>query len=146
MLFHIWSKKDQVLSIKPSANVLVFGDFNNHHKEWMTYSSGTDRPGELCSNFCTSNGLTQIVRFPTGSLTITITVLLFWIYFILLMVVFALQWRFVHWEILIMLLSQFPLTFCQTQNGMPFFIEYFTTIFVLLGRSSWSFERCSMGR
>ena len=91
MLFHIWSKKDQVLSIKPSANVLVFGDFNNHHKEWMTYSSGTDRPGEHCSNFCTSNGLTQIVRFPTGSLTVTITVLLFWIYFIPLMVVFALQ-------------------------------------------------------
>ena len=39
---------DEVLSINPSANVFVFGDFKFHHKEWLTYSSGTDRPGELC--------------------------------------------------------------------------------------------------
>ena len=48
-----------------SANVFVFGDFNIHHKDWLTYSSGTDRPGELCYNFSISNDLTQMVNFPT---------------------------------------------------------------------------------
>ena len=38
---------DQVLPINPSANVFVFGDFNVHHKDWLTYSGGTDQPGEL---------------------------------------------------------------------------------------------------
>ena len=35
----IWSNIDGVLSINPSANVFVFGDFNIHHKDWLTYSS-----------------------------------------------------------------------------------------------------------
>ena len=61
----ISSNIDQVLSINPSANVLVFGDFNVHHKDWLTYSGGTERPGELCYNFSISNDLTQIFNFPT---------------------------------------------------------------------------------
>ena len=61
----ISSNIDKVLSINPSANVFVFGDFNIHHKGWLTYSGGTDRPGELCYNFSISNDLTQIVNFPT---------------------------------------------------------------------------------
>ena len=43
----ISSNTDEVLSIKPSANVFLFGDFNVHHKAWLTYSGGTDQPGEL---------------------------------------------------------------------------------------------------
>ena len=43
----ISSNIDEVLSINPSANVFVFGDFNVHHKDWLTYSGGTDRPGKL---------------------------------------------------------------------------------------------------
>ena len=61
----ISSNIDEVLLINPSANVFVFGDFNVHHKDWLTYSGGTDRPGELCYNFSISNDLTQIVNFPT---------------------------------------------------------------------------------
>ena len=57
----ISSNIDEVLSINPSANVFVFEDFN----VWLTYSGGTDRPGELCYNFSISNDLTQIVNFPT---------------------------------------------------------------------------------
>ena len=60
----ISSNIDEVLSINPSA-VFVFGDFNVHHKDWLTYSSGIDRPGELCYNFSISNDLTQMVNFPT---------------------------------------------------------------------------------
>ena len=61
----ISSNIDEVLSISPSANVFVFGDFNVHHKDWLTYSRGTDRPGEICYNFSFSNDLTQMVNFPT---------------------------------------------------------------------------------
>ena len=61
----ISSNIDEVLSINPSANAFVFGDFNVHHKDWLTYSSRTDRPGELCYNFSISNDLTQMVDFPT---------------------------------------------------------------------------------
>ena len=61
----ISSNIDQVLSINPPANVFVLGDFNVHHKDWLTYSGGTDKPSELCYNFCISNDLIQIVNFPT---------------------------------------------------------------------------------
>ena len=44
----------EVLSINPSA-VFVFGDFNVHHKDWFTYSVGTERPGEVGYNFSVSN-------------------------------------------------------------------------------------------
>ena len=46
----ISSNIDEVLSINPSANVFVYGDFNVHHTDWLTYSFGSDRPGELCYN------------------------------------------------------------------------------------------------
>ena len=51
--------------INPSANVFVFGDFNSHHKDWITYSGGTDRSSVLCYNFSISNDLTEKVNFLT---------------------------------------------------------------------------------
>ena len=45
--------------------MFVFGDFSVHHKDWITYSGGTDRPDELSYNFSVSNDLTQIVNLPT---------------------------------------------------------------------------------
>ena len=55
--------------------MFVFGTFNVHHKDWLTYSGGTHRPGELCYNFSISgelcynfsisNNLTQMINFPT---------------------------------------------------------------------------------
>ena len=95
----------QVLSINPSANAIVFGDFNIYHKDWLTYSGETDRSGELCYNFSTSNNLTQMVNFPTHISTVILTVLLFWISFFVLMLVFVLQWLSLHWEILIVVVS-----------------------------------------
>ena len=61
----ISSNIDEVLSINPSVNVFVFGDFNVHRKDWLTYSGGTDRPGELCCTFSISNGLTKMVNLLT---------------------------------------------------------------------------------
>ena len=55
---------DEVLLINPSTNVFVFGDFNVHHKDWLTYSVGNDQPGELCYNFSVSSDLTKMVNFP----------------------------------------------------------------------------------
>ena len=59
------SNIDEVLSINPSANVFVLGDFNVHHKDWLIYSGGNDRSDELCYNFSISNNLAQIVNFTT---------------------------------------------------------------------------------
>ena len=43
----ISSNIDEVLSINPSANAFAFGDINVHHKDWLTYSGGTDQSGDL---------------------------------------------------------------------------------------------------
>ena len=56
----ISSNIDEALSVNPSANVFVFGDFNVHHKDWLTYSGGTDRSGELCYNFSNYNNLNNL--------------------------------------------------------------------------------------
>ena len=56
----ISSNIDEVLLINPSAS----GFGNIHHKDWLTYSGGTGRPGELCYNFSISNDLTHMVNFP----------------------------------------------------------------------------------
>ena len=75
------------------------------------------RPGELCHNFSISNDLTQMVNFPTripdcDSHSAALSDLF------LFTLVFVLKLLSLHWEILVMLLSQFSLTFCQIQNGM----------------------------
>ena len=43
----ISSNIDGDLSVNPPANVFVFGDFRVHHKDWLTSSGRTGRPGEL---------------------------------------------------------------------------------------------------
>ena len=50
---------DEVLYINASPKVFVYVDFNIHHKDYLiTYSGGTDRPGELCSNSSILNDFT----------------------------------------------------------------------------------------
>ena len=39
----ISSSIDEILSMNPSANVFVFGDFNVHHNDSLTYFDGADR-------------------------------------------------------------------------------------------------------
>ena len=60
----ISSNINEVPLINPSF-VFVFGDFDIHRKDWLTYSGGTDGPDELCYNFSFWNDLTQMVDFPT---------------------------------------------------------------------------------
>ena len=108
--------------INPSTNVFVFGDFNEHHKDWLIYSDGTYRSGELWMT------LLRLLTFLLGFQTVIPTVLLFWITLFLPMLVFILQWLSLHWEILLMLLSQFPLTFHYIHKGMTCFIALLMTI------------------
>ena len=131
MVFYSFSSNiDEVLPINSSANVFVFGDFNVHHKDWLIYSGRTDRPGELCYNFSFSNDLTKMVNFPTripdcDSHSLAL------LDFYLLTLVFVPQWFSLYWESLIILLSQFLLTFRQTQIGMPHCIVQLMIILVL---------------
>ena len=37
----ISSSIDEVLSVNPSSNMFVFGNFNFHHKDWLTYSGAS---------------------------------------------------------------------------------------------------------
>ena len=73
----ISSNINEVLSINLSANVFVFGDFNIHHEDWLTYSDGTDRPGAFCYNFLSQITLLRWSTFLLESQTVTPTVLLF---------------------------------------------------------------------
>ena len=61
----ILSNIDEVLSINPFVNVFLFGDFNAHHMDWLTYFGGTNQTGEVHHNFYISNDLTEMVNFPT---------------------------------------------------------------------------------
>ena len=56
---------DEVLSINPSANMFVLGDFNIHHKDWLIYFGGANRSANFYYNFSILNDLTQMVNFPT---------------------------------------------------------------------------------
>ena len=95
---------------------------NTHHKDYLTYSGGTDRPGELCYNFSISNDLTQLVNFPghTSDWDSHSSALLD--LFLSSDTSISSTKAFPDWETLIILLSQFLLTFCQTQNVMHRFV------------------------
>ena len=58
VFYSISSSIDEVLSINLSANAFVLGNFNIHHKDWLTSSGGTEISGEICYNFSISNDLT----------------------------------------------------------------------------------------
>ena len=112
---------DEVPLTYPSANVFGFWDFKVHHKDWLTYCDGADRQ---VYSVITSllRWLTFLLRSLTVTLTVTPTVMLFWIYLLLLSLAYFLQWLSFRWKILTMLLPQFPLLLCQVWNRMPCFI------------------------
>ena len=82
--------------------------------------------------FLSRTTLLRWLTFLLGSLPVVLTVLLFWIYFFFLTLVFVLQWFSLHWKILIVLLSQFQLTFHNIHNGMACFIALLMTILALI--------------
>ena len=101
--------------INPSANLFVFGDFNVHHKDWLSYSGGTGRPSELCSHFSILNYLIQMVSFPTW---------IPWLWhsqscsfgLFLLTLVFLLKWLSLHREILTMFVVSVSIDFSSNSK------------------------------
>ena len=78
-----------------------------------------------CLNKYFQKDKSQWLTFLLVSLTATLTFLLFWGFNVFLLVLaLALPWLSLHWEILNMLLSQFPLIFFQTQNFLCETFEY----------------------
>ena len=71
-------------------------------------------------NFSISEDLTQIVNLPTWIPDCGCHSPAFLDFFFVLTLVVVLQWLYFHWEILIMLLTQFPLIFQQTRNIVLF--------------------------
>ena len=92
---------------------LSCGDFNIHHKDWLIYSNGTNRPGELCYNFSFSNNLNHMVDFPTQISDCDFHSSALLDLLLSSDLVFVIQWLSVYQETLIML-SQFPVAFLQT--------------------------------
>ena len=95
---------------------------STHHKNWLTYSGGTDRPGELCYNFLNSydldcdpqsSALMDLLISSNPSVCSTVA--------------FPPLRYFYH-------VSQLSLTFLQTQKDMPLFIVSFMTILVVIGK------------
>ena len=113
VFYSISSNIYEVVSINPSANNFVFGDFNVHHEDWLTYSGGNDQPGELCYNFSITNDLTQMDNFPTRIPDCDSHSPAFLDFFLSSDASICSTMALPHSEILIMLLPQFPLTFHQ---------------------------------
>ena len=111
---------DEVLWIKPSANVFVFGDFNVHHKDWLTYSGGTDRLVNYVIIFLSQMTLSRWLTFLLASQTVILMVLLC-SNFLLLMLQFVLRWFSLHWEILIYVVVSMSIEFTlNSQQDAPF--------------------------
>ena len=69
----ISSNIDEVLSINPSVNILVFGDFTVHHKDWITYSGGTDAQVNSVIIFLSQMTLLRWLTFLLGSQTVILS-------------------------------------------------------------------------
>ena len=64
----------EVLLINASV-MFVFENFIIHHRDWLTYSGGTERTGELCCNFPQMSLLRWLIS-PLVSLTVTLSLVL----------------------------------------------------------------------
>ena len=109
--------------------MFLFGDFNDHHKDWLTYAGETDRSGELCKSFSISKNLTQMANFPTlipdcdSHRPALLDLFLPFDASICSTMDFPVQ---------IMFLSQFPLTFYHIHNRIPHFITLLMAVLVLI--------------
>ncbi|XP_062528539.1 uncharacterized protein LOC134200191 [Bombyx mori] len=64
LIEHVQEGTNRVLEQYPSAEVVVLGDFNAHHQEWLG-SRTTDLPGRAAYDFALAYGLSQLVTQPT---------------------------------------------------------------------------------
>ena len=131
VFYSVSSNTDQVLSINLSANKFVFGEFNVHHKDWLILVELLDLVNSAIV-FLSQTTLLRWLTFLLGSQTDSQSLALLNL-FISSDASICSTMVFLHWEILIMLFSQFPLTFHQIHNGMSHFIAQLMTSLVLTG-------------
>ena len=141
----ILSNIDEVLSINPSANVFVSGDFNVHHKDRLIYSGETDTPGNSVTISLSQMALFRWLTFLLWFLTVTLKVLLVWNNIFLLTPVFVLHWLFLHWECWSCCCLRYHWLSVKLTMGCPVSSHSLWLFLYWLGRSSLSFERCSIG-
>ena len=112
----------------------VFRNFNIHHNNWFNCSEvELINLVNSVTIFLSPLWPYQMVNFPTW-ITVILTVLLFWIYFFLLMLVFVLQWLSVHWEILIMSVCFHWFSYKLKTRG-PLSIAFFIHSFNIYSRN-----------
>ena len=73
----ISSNVDEVLSINPYANALIFGGFTLHHKDWLTVLVELINLVNSVKIFLLEMALLIWLTFQLWSLAVTLTVLLF---------------------------------------------------------------------
>ena len=124
---------DEVLSINPCGNKLSFETLTSIIRTGLPILVELIFQVISVAIFLSHVNLLRWLIFLLGSWTVILTVLLFWIYLFLRRLVFVLQWFLLHWEILIMLLSQFSLSFHHIHNRLPCFIALLMNILMLIG-------------
>ena len=92
----ISSNIDEVLSINPSANVFVFGNFNSIIRTGLLILVELSDLVNFVITFLSQMTLLRWLTFLLGSQTVILIVLLFWISYFLLTLVFVLQWLSLH--------------------------------------------------
>ena len=75
--YSISSNIDEFLLINSSANVFVFGEFNVHHNNWLTYFGGSEDLVNSVAIFLSQMTSFRWLTFLLRSLTIFLSVLLF---------------------------------------------------------------------
>ena len=93
------SNIDKILSLNISATVFVHKVFIDYHREFLTYSDGSDTPFFV---FLFQTNLLKLLTLQLRTLILILTVMLFWIDFYLLTLVYGLQWPSIHWKNLVM--------------------------------------------
>ena len=71
VFYSVSSAIDKILLISSPANVFVFGDFNLHHKDWLTYSGGLIDLVNSVIIFLSQIILLRWLTFLLRSLTVT---------------------------------------------------------------------------
>ena len=107
----ISSNIDEVLLMNPSANVYVFGELTSIIRTGLAILVELIDLVNSVTVFLSQMTFLRWLTFLLGSHTVTLIVLLSLISFFFLTLVFVLQWFCLHWEVVIMLVSKFLLTF-----------------------------------
>ena len=144
ILIHLTSMSFSQPNHCNQLNSFVFGNFGDHHKDWLNYSGRADRPGDRPGIvFLSQKTLFRWLTFLLGPQTV-ISQSCFWIYFFTLMLVFVLKWLSSigkSWSCCCLSFHWLSIKF-TTRCPISSHSLWLSSCWLVL--SSWSFEKCSM--